>query len=294
VFSVVLFLITFAVPLKEAAERVNAERGVVAKSFPSIVTKVFVNKYLENYRERNKILFENFDFGNLFFGGHPRERWGVEDEQKLFLFLFPFILIGFFKIGRTQGKFIFSLWLSSLSFLYLFSFRQSQTFILIIPYIILASLGILKVFEKGGGIKVIVFIVFIFGFYEMIFFGTRYCLGLNESLFSPRREIYERVVNKVKDILRPGEKVLISTKLVDPEPFFNFYLKKNSTNYEFRDFKYWAESKDNELFIDVRSDNPNPSEPLYTTGGGWPNTIQVLSEFEDQGKKQKVVIYRIK
>jgi hypothetical protein len=293
--SVILFVIAFITPLNGVAERVNAERGAVAKSFPSVGAKVFINKYLENYRERNKILFENFDFGNLFFSGHPRERWGIEDEQKLLLFLLPFILIGIFKIGRTQGKFIFSLWLTSLSFLYLFSFRQSQTLILIIPYIILASLGILGVLKKRRlAIKIIVFIIFIFGFYEMVFWGTHYCLGLNESLFSPRREIYEELANKVGNILKPGEKVLVSTRLVDPEPFFNFYLKENTINYEFRDFKYWSESKDNRLFIDVRSDDPSPTEPLYSIGEEWPGTIEVLAEFEDQGKRQKVVIYRIK
>jgi len=293
--GILLALICIIIPSKDLATRVNDQRLIVVSNSPKIVSRVFINKITENYRLRQQILFTNIDFGNYFFAGHPRERGGVEETQKLLLFTLPFIILGLLKIGSKEGKPLVTWTVVSLFVLTFFNWQGSQSLILILPFIILASLGILESLKtKNKILKGLVFLLFAFGLFESLYFYNMYFSGYTESQFSPRRPIYIELSKKITDIKRDNESVLVNDRIGSPKDFLNFYLNKNISDYEFRIFDYHKESETGKLFVDVLPDDPISNEPLYTKDGTWPSNLNILGVLYDVGRRQRVVIYRTK
>lgn len=291
----VLALVCIIVPVKGLANSVNDERLLVTNTSPKILSRVFINKVTENYRQRQKILFTNLDFGNYFFSGHPRERGGVEETQKLLLFTLPFILLGLFKIGSDKGKFLITWTIVSLFVLTLLNLQGSQTLIMIMPLTVLASVGFVESLSvKKKIVRVLIIIVLAFGLFEIIYFYNSYFKGFGESQFSSRRPIYIDLSSKIKETRRVNEKVLVNDRIGDPKEFLNFYLGKNIEGFEFKSFDYHKESETGKLFIDILPDDPISNEPLYTNDGTWPENLNILGVLYDTGRRQKVVIYRTK
>lgn len=286
--GILLALVCVIIPVKGLVNRVNDERLIVVNSSPKILSRVFINKITENYRARQEVLFTNLDFGNYFFTGHPRERGGVEETQKLLLFTLPFFILGLFKVGKDKGKFLVFWTIVSLFVLTFFNFQGSQTLILILPFVILAAIGIVN------AQRILLILMLIFGVFESLYFYNLYFSGFTESQFSPRRPIYIELSAKIKDIKRDNEHVLVNDRIGDPKEFLNFYLKKNIEGFDFRTFDYHKESETGKLFVDVLPDDPISNEPLYTKDGTWPTNLNILSVLYDVGKRQKVVIYRTK
>jgi len=131
--------------------------------------------------------------------------------------------------------------------------------------------------------------------FEFLVFSKNYFSGFTETLFSPRRPIYQELVPTVKSCVKPEERILVSQRLGNPSPFFHFYQRTDSLeNFEFRTFDIWKETDLDKLFIDVLPDEATPSEPLYTISGEWPGELKVLKEFHDENLRHKVVVYRFK
>jgi hypothetical protein len=293
--GILLVLICIIIPSKDLVTSVNDQRLIVASNSPKIISRVFINKITENYRLRQQILFTNIDFGNYFFTGHPRERGGVEETQKLLLFTLPFIILGLLKIGGKESKPLITWTIVSLFVLTFFNWQGSQCLILILPFIILTSLGILELLKtKNKLLKGFVFLLFAFGFFESLYFYNLYFSGYTESQFSPRRPIYIELSKKITEVKRNRESVLVNDRIGSPKDFLNFYLNKNISDYEFRTFDYHKESETGKLFVDVFPDDPISNEPLYTKDGIWPDNLNVMGVLYDVGRRQKVVIYRTK
>jgi hypothetical protein len=101
-------------------------------------------------------------------------------------------------------------------------------------------------------------------------------------------------VGKVQEYRKDNERVLVTTRIENPEPFFKFYLKDNNLeNYEFRTFDIWKEQTKDGLFVDVLPNDPSPAEPLYSEGG-YPEEIEVLGEIQDKYNDQMILVYRYK
>jgi hypothetical protein len=286
--GILLILICIIVPSNSLANRVNDERLIVTNNSSKTLSRIFINKVTENYRLREEILFTNLDFGNYFFVGHPRERGGVEETQKLLLFTLPFIVLGLLKIGDDKGKFLITWSVISLFILTFFNLQGSQSLILILPFIILTAVGIIN------APRMLLILMLILGVFESLYFYNIYFSGYAESQFSPRRPIYIELSKKITEVKRDKESVLVNDRIDNPKDFLNFYLNKNISDYEFRTFDYHKESETGKLFVDVLPDDPISNEPLYTKDGGWPNNLNILDVLYDVGKRQRVVIYRAK
>jgi hypothetical protein len=146
---------------------------------------------------------------------------------------------------------------------------------------------------KRKSLRKYFYLIFILFVLEFLVFGKSYFSGYEENLFSPRRPVYKEIVPWLDRIIKKDEKVLVNQRLGNPEPFFNFYLKKKKKrNFEFRSFRIQEEENKDKVFVDVLPDNPSPTEPLYQEKGGWPKELKVLAEFYDEGLRQKIVVYR--
>jgi hypothetical protein len=194
--GILLVLICIITPSKDLATRVNDQRLIVTNNSPKIVSRIFINKITENYRLRQQILFTNIDFGNYFFAGHPRERGGVEETQKLLLFTLPFIVLGIFKIGSNKSKFLITWTIVSLFVLTFFNLQGSQSLILILPFIILTSVGVIS------APRILLISMLILGVFESLYFYNSYFSGYTESQFSPRRPIYIELSKKITEVRR--------------------------------------------------------------------------------------------
>lgn len=299
-FSVIVSFLIFSAGILNVQENlrstVDRQRRTLVNSNLSIPVSVFSNKYIESYRFREKLIFENLDFGNYFFRGHPRERWAVEETKKFYIAFIPLLLIGLFNIKKREA-FVLGGW--TLLSLTLISFTgtrgPSYSLPLIFPFIYVISLGAVNLYKRKGRLGSLFFYsLLLLLLFEATLYGVEYKNGLSEGKFSPRRPIYKDVVEKVAKAKPTEEKVLVTTRLDNIENYFKFYLKdKNPVDYEFREFVVWDEQNNDKLFVDVLPNEPSPVEPLYNEDGGWPEEISVIEEYYDERKEVTIVVYRI-
>lgn len=294
VLSICIFLLSIFFIPENLRQTVDEERAAVVTTETVFPIRIFSNKYIASYRYRESFIFENLDFGNFFFRGYPRERWGVEEIQKLYLVMLPLLILGFLKLERRLGWLLLA-W-SALVFSLLAFFEErgpGASLPIIFPLILLTTNGGIFLFNRMRRTKWLVFLLITLLFLESGSFIKGYFAGFSESLFSPRRPVYQRLVPEVEKLAQTKEQVLVSTRLGDPVPFFAFYLKSDlGEKFEFREFNIWEEEdRYNKLFIDVLPDEPSPSEPLYQEGGRWPQPIKVLTELYDKGRRQTVLVY---
>ena len=292
ILGIVYFISIFSFSDK-LRTKVDAQRLNVSLISPPIATEIFVNKLTVSFQEKLNTLSDGLDWGMYFFNGHPREKWGVEETQKFFAATLIFIIIGFFladkkKIVLMIEIFCFFLLLSGI-------FGKYDQHLLLgtgIVFSYFASLAFLFLWEDKKR-RPLLFILSIFYIFELIYYGNLYFKNLGESRFSPRREIYLDITEKVKELRKDNERVVVNSRLIDPEPFFRFYLKDNFLDgFEFREFNIWRENLKDGLFVDVLPDDPGPSEPLYKLATGEIDVIDILFSQKDQGKNQTVYLYR--
>ena len=292
VFALVVFVLSVFLIPQELRFKVNEQRNTASKLELNFPILIFSNKLIESYRFREKLIFENLDFGNYFFTGHPRERWAIEEPQKLYLAIFPLILLGVSVLGKKLGWFLLGWSSLTLTLSALFGARgPSATLPLVFPIIFLITSGVFRLRKLNWSLSFLA-IIFIL---EFLIFSNNYFSELSESRFSPRRPIYKEVTSAVKLLRRPQERILVTNRLGNSSSFFKFYLGEDSLkNYEFRYFSIWQEKDLDKLFVDALPDDPKPDEPLYQQDSSWPVELNVLGEFYDKGKRQNVVLYRMK
>jgi len=293
----VLFLFSILSIPEELQIVVGRQRNIALLANFRVSARPFSNKLIESYRYREKLVFENLDIGNYFFQGHPRERWGVEEIQKLYLAVFPLFLLGLVKLGKKMGWLLLA-W-SSLAIVLpvFFEVRDpSSTLPLIFTVAFLGANGTVFLFKKmKSKYRLALYLLVTLLIFEFTVFTRSYFLGLQESLFSPRRPIYQELIPAVTSLVGPGERVLVSLRMGDPLPFFKFYMGVDSLeNFEFKIFNIREEKDLNKLFIDVLPDDPTPDEPLYDRNDNFLDRVEVLAQFYDRNRRQEIFVYRFK
>lgn len=299
-FLGMLFLVVcIFVPIRNLSFRVNDERLVVANNSPRLLSRIFINKLTENYRYRQDTFFTNLDIGNYFFVGHPRERAGLEEIQKLLLFMLPFIIFGIFEVKKEEAKYLIFWTAVSLFVLTLFNLQGSQTLILCLPFVILTSIGVVNFFEKTKKdmvLKIFLFLILLFAVFETLYFYNSYFSGFIESQYSPRRPIFLNLSGKMGEVKNKygNNRFLINDRIGNPKNFLSFYFKDGIANCEFKTFDYHQEKGRDTIFVDVLPDDPVSNEPLYKDDGNYPTDIEVIDVLHDDRRRQNIVIYKIK
>lgn len=293
VASLFVFLGSLLVIPNEVRLKVNEQRHIVREQ-NGLITKIFSNKFIENYRFREKIIFEHLDFGGLFFKGHPRQRAGVEETQKLYIAFLPLVLLGVLGMRKRFFKFWLSFGIFYLAILSLFSLRgASFSLPLFIPIIFMTSYGLHWVLKKR--LKYVATIFSLLLSIEAVVFGLSYFNGFEEGQFSPRRPVYKSLVPQVLQLTDGKEKVKVSQRLGNPDVFFQFYSKgKGLNNFELTSSNFKEDYDTSALYIDILPDDASPAEPLYKENDKWPNEIDVKYEVYETRKRQTVVIFEAK
>lgn len=292
-----LFIVGVLSPTDEARFATDVQRGIARGSVNTPLLKIVSNKFVETYRQRIGVVFEGLDFGNYFFEGHPRERWGIEESPKLILSLLPLIFLGLYSVGRQLKKFLLGWSIFCLGCIFLFLWRgPSLTLFLVFPLITLSAFGVEKFWaSKKRWQKKAFLLLAVFAIFETFVFGKRYIDGSTKSLFSPRRAIFKDMVAFIEENAMPGERVVVSDRLGESKQYFKFYLKDvYIEDYEFSDIEVSRKNAKEGLFVGVLPDDSSAAEPLYREDGSWPSEIGVLNTFYDENLRQKVVIYRQK
>lgn len=173
-FFIISFLILIAsvILTGDTKTRVGQEREWAKESSLSSLSPFFSNKYIQSYRTSESLFFQNLDFGNYFFAGHPRERAGVE-IQKLFAAVLFLIIFGIIKIKPDLRLFLASVFIFAVSIpVFLRDSNPSGHFLALPVLAFLAGNGIMflaKDFGTKG--KVILAILLLIMFLEA---GTLY------------------------------------------------------------------------------------------------------------------------
>lgn len=293
--SIFIFLASILIIKEESRSSVNVQRILISKqNIPHVIT-LLSNKFIESYRYRERLLFENLDFGNYFFKGYPRQRWGLDEAQKFFIVFLPFLIIGIFKIEKGILWFLGGYSFLTLSLLVFFEKRDlSFTLPLTFPLIFTITEGV-TFLEERLKFKWFWFLFLAFLTFESLGYYRGYFKGYEEGQFSPRRPVYMNLVPDVLLLRRENEDVFVSERMKDPKIFFQFYSSvQASEQFHYESFDVRKIQGKEGLFVDVLPDDPSPIEPLYKKNGNWPEFIEFLDEFRDEGLRQTVVVYRLK
>lgn len=141
------FKLEFKEDIQKARQNVE---WLKSKTKDNLLEFLFINWPTLFIQERLGIVMESLDIGNYFFSGHPRERVGVSEKQKFFLFQFILLLLGIFsKEVKSYTRNLLILFLILLTLTFLFKWRDfNQTFLLSIPFIFIMSLGLKELIFK--------------------------------------------------------------------------------------------------------------------------------------------------
>lgn len=168
-----LFNINLAQDIKDARTQVEWERGKISSSSSNVLFSNWPERFIS---QRLSIVMENLDIGNYFFAGHPRERVGVAERQKFFIFEFVLLIIGLTSpYLKKYSKFLIIYSLAALSMVFIFKWRSfTQTLPLAIPFIIVMALGLERISHWS---KKWLITFFSFSILEIIAFGIFYFNG---------------------------------------------------------------------------------------------------------------------
>lgn len=248
-------------------------RGYASRLNINSFSYLFSNKYLESLRLWESLTFEYLDLGNYFFSGYPRERWGVEEIQKFYLVLLPFIFISFIKRSSVNvSTVILSLFMISL--LVLFKIRDSDvSIVLLLPLLLIIVKGLMVMAQK---IQVLVMVLM---FIEFSLFSFNYYTGLTEGLFSPRRPLYEKIA---KEIYSLNKNIIVADRLQNARYYFQYYLKNDLEKLKFREVKLEMENDKERYFLDVLSNGLSLER------------VEIIKEYDDSQNRKQIVLYRIR
>lgn len=145
-----LLIIASITPLPDVKTRVDIEREWASTSKLNNLAPIFSNKYIETYRTTENLFFQNLDFGNYFFAGHPRERVPI-DTQKLFAATLILIVIGLIKIKKDLRFFLMSFFIFAVSLSLFLKDRGPTGHFLILPIMaFLSGRGFTSLYKDYG------------------------------------------------------------------------------------------------------------------------------------------------
>ena len=290
--SLLLFTVSVVNTFSKVSNTVDVDRSLAAYIVALRTTNIFSIKLTESYRRNLELIYEHLDFGNYIFSGHPRQRGGVEESVKLFVSMIPLTLLGIMK-SKKNIKFLGSIFLIFIATFVFYEFRgPSETLPVIFIFIVFAGIGVNWLLEERK-LREILVVICIFLIYEFFAFNVSYFNGLTESAFSPRKAFYRSLTEKVTELRKGNERVVINGRLANPEIFFKFYTQGSDLkNFEFREFTIWNETGKKGIFVDLIPFEPSPVEPLYQKGGNFPESLNLLYQTEDKNANQKIFVYR--
>lgn len=173
VISVLIFAVS-VVRVPETKTRVDIEREWASTGKFKKVSSLFSNKYVQSFRVSEDLLFQNLDFGNYFFAGHPRERPGMVEIQKLYAVSVIFIIFGLIKIKNNLRLFLISFFVFAISLSVLLKDPSPKSSFLVLPvFAFLAATGLLSLVEDSGKWRKVVLVIslLIFCMEGVIFIG---------------------------------------------------------------------------------------------------------------------------
>ena len=141
-----------------AREQVVWERGKLPQSYLNYIFSNWPSTFIN---QRVEVVMENLDIGNYFFAGHPRERTGVKETQKFFIFQFVLFLIGFFspKLKKIYMSLLIYMLVVFIG-VFLFKWRGPfETLPLSLPFIVLMALGLEKFMTFRNSWKLTFFLI---------------------------------------------------------------------------------------------------------------------------------------
>jgi len=144
-------LVTSVVLIPEVKLAVDQEREWASNTSFSKLSGIYSNKYVQSFRTSEDLLFQNLDFGNYFFAGHPRERLGVKEIQKLYAATLILIFFGLTKIRKYLRIFLISFFLFAISLSVLLKNPGPEGNLLTLPvFSILGGYGLLSLIRDYG------------------------------------------------------------------------------------------------------------------------------------------------
>ena len=113
------------------------------------MVSLFSNKIVASYRYREGLFLEYLDFGFYFFAGHPRERSGVEETEKLPVVILPLIILGFIKVSPGLRWLLTGLFFLPISIAVFWADRNSQiVWVILVEMIFLSIVGLKSLIKK--------------------------------------------------------------------------------------------------------------------------------------------------
>lgn len=144
-FSLMIFLASMLTIPNDVQLSLVLQSNSAGRSEIKLPFRIFVNKLVVSYKYREGLVFENLDFGNYFFVGHPRERVGVYETLKVYLFFLPLIVIGLMKTELRLRLFMLSVASASISVAVFWAERNPNgNFAITIPIVYFATQGVIS------------------------------------------------------------------------------------------------------------------------------------------------------
>lgn len=143
IISATLFFISIINIPKYTNVEVDFQRTYASLTKFDFLSTPFSNKFIESYRKRESLLFQNLDFGNYFFAGHPRQRVGIKEIPKFYISMLPLILLGIIKLQSQRRWLVSSLLIFAVILPILFDDKTIESgSLLILPIVLLSIIGL--------------------------------------------------------------------------------------------------------------------------------------------------------
>lgn len=171
IISSITFLTSVLAVPKYTNVEVDLQRTYASLTKFKFLSTLFSNKFIESYRIRESLLFQNLDFGNYFFSGHPRQRVGVKEMPKFYISLLLLAVIGAVKLNSKMRWFIAAVLIFSITLpIPLADKTISSGGLLIFPVVFLSALGLYSL-KRYGKIFLILLLI------EAAFFFASFWAG---------------------------------------------------------------------------------------------------------------------
>ncbi len=228
-------------------------------SLPSLATKIIYNRPVYFLTNSAKNYLSHFSPIFLFLNGGSNYQFNIPQTGLLYLFTSPFILLGVLISARSSKAKVLFVWLitaplaAALTRDAPHALRASP---LLVPLVILTSLGLEKVIRLFNSIKLI---IFIFCFTLLVGFGSYYLEWRDYSVnYSWAWQFgHEQLAKIVKSNYSSYDNFIITKRFGEPHIFLLYYLHINPNFYNqdknllryFRSDWYWVDSFDKYKFV---------------------------------------------
>ena len=301
-----------------AINHIDELRG--SSALPSILTKISYNRVTYVVPEVIKNYASHFNPDFLFIDGGSNFQFSVPGSGLVYPIFIPFLLLGFYQIFKERQK-----WqLAILSWLLIAPMPAAITrdsphalraIMMIIPLVMIASLGLAKFVEHFHGQKKMYLIKWsLIGVFliSLIFFWQSYAGDYTKNYSWSWQYGYKQAVNYIKQNGNKYQTIYFTKKYGEPHEFLLFYLGYDPAKYlsdpnlvrYFKSDWYWVDSFDKYVFVNdwevldrvknlesrVKEASPTASEQrvkesgvknlLITTPGNYPAGVKKLETID--------------